>query len=149
MIDRSNWGRGGGGGTTAGAVLLSHCAAALCLRPTVVSQLFFSSPELWYIGMLFPPALSCATQGTVQLCCQPGGACIPLITRLFLSFKLTLFFHCTNSFHPLVLSFTSTNPLALGNTGIHSEVLQRRLGIIERKKEISYANSHSINAFYV
>ena len=28
--------------------------------------------------------------GTVQLCCKPGGGCIPLITRLFfLSFKKT------------------------------------------------------------
>ena len=45
--------------------------------------------------------------GAVQQCCLPGDPCLSQNTSFcfYLLTILTLFSHCTNSFHPLVLCF--------------------------------------------
>ena len=51
--------------------------------------------------------------GAVQQCCLPGDPCLSLNTSLcfYLLSILTLFSHCTNSFHPFFYAFMSANPL--------------------------------------
>ena len=66
------------------------------------------------------PHTSSSHLGTVQQCCLPGDPCLSLNTSFcfYLLTILTLFSHCTNSFHPLFLSFyfqlTPFNPWFTG-----------------------------------
>ena len=88
--------------------------------PTLKDYIFRILPKVNYL-LEFPASrlTSPSHLGAVQQCCLPGDLCLSLNTSFcfYLLTTLTLFSHCTNSFHPLFLCFISAYPFNTWFTG--------------------------------